>query len=45
VEKSANKFSDTALEASGTKLQAIDLGGTTTKLVFKSMKPGAVAAQ
>jgi hypothetical protein len=33
------------LEASGEKLQAIDLGGTNTKIVFKSAKVGAVATQ
>ena len=45
VENNASKFSDTMLEASGNKLQAIDLGGTTTKIVFKSAKAGAVATQ
>jgi hypothetical protein len=45
VEKSTSKFSDTMLEASGTKLQAIDLGGTETKIVFKSTKSGAAATQ
>lgn len=45
VEKNATKYSDTALEASGNKLQAIDLGGTDTKLVFKSTKAGAAATQ
>lgn len=38
VEKSATKFSDTTLESSGTNLQAIDIGGTTMKIVFKSAK-------
>lgn len=38
VEQSTNKFSDTSLEASGTSLQAIDIGGTTMKIVFRSAK-------
>ncbi len=45
VETTAKKFSDTSLESSGTKLQAIDIGGTTTKIVFKPGKSGSVAAQ
>jgi hypothetical protein len=45
VENSTSKFSDTMLEASGNKLQAIDIGGSTTKIVFKSTKSGAVATQ
>jgi hypothetical protein len=36
VEKSANKFLNTTLEASGTSLHAIDIGGTTTKIVVKT---------
>jgi hypothetical protein len=36
VEKSASKFQDTTLESSGTNLQAIDIGGTTTKIVVKT---------
>ncbi len=38
VEKSARKFSDTTVESSGTNLQAIDVGGTTTKIVVKTAK-------
>lgn len=38
VEKSASKFQDTTLESSGTNLQAIDIGGTTMKIVVKSAK-------
>jgi hypothetical protein len=45
VEKNASKFSDTMLESSGTKLNAIDVGGTDTKIVFKSTKSGAAATQ
>lgn len=45
VEKSASKFSDTMLESSGTKLSAIDVGGTDTKIVFKAAKPAGTAAQ
>jgi hypothetical protein len=45
VEKGAGKFGDTMLESSGGKLQAIDVGGTDTKIVFKSMKSGATATQ
>jgi hypothetical protein len=36
VEQSTRKFTDTTLESSGTNLQAIDLGGTTMKIVFNS---------
>jgi hypothetical protein len=36
MEKSASKFQDTTLESSGTNLQAIDIGGTTTKIVVKT---------
>jgi hypothetical protein len=35
VEKSTNKFAETTLETSGAKLQAIDIGGSTMKVVFK----------
>src|ERR1700691_5248781 len=35
LEKGSSKYPDTMLEASGTKLQAIDLGGTESKIVFK----------
>ncbi|HEY1760005.1 MAG TPA: hypothetical protein VGG72_31830 [Bryobacteraceae bacterium] len=45
IENNTSKFSDTMLEATGNKLQAIDLGGTSTKIVFKSAKAGAVATQ
>jgi hypothetical protein len=45
VENNTSKFADTMLEASGNKLQAIDIGGSTTKIVFKSTKSGAVATQ
>jgi hypothetical protein len=45
IEKSSAKFSDTMLEATGTKLSAIDIGGTDTKIVFKSTKSGAAATQ
>jgi hypothetical protein len=38
VETGTSKFSDTTLEASGTNLQAIDIGGTTMKIVFKPAK-------
>jgi hypothetical protein len=38
VETGTSKFPDTLLEASGTNLQAIDIGGTTTKIVFNSAK-------
>lgn len=45
VEKNTSKFPDTMLESSGTKLNAIDVGGTDTKIVFKSTKSGASATQ
>ena len=45
IENNTSKFSDTMLEANGNKLQAIDLGGTNTKIVFKATKSGAVATQ
>jgi len=38
VEQSTNKFPDTMLESSGTNLQAIEIGGTTMKIVFKAAK-------
>lgn len=38
VETSTSKFRDTNVETSGTNLQAIDIGGTTMKIVFKSAK-------
>jgi hypothetical protein len=45
MEKSASKASDTMLETSGTKLQAIDIGGTTMKIVIKPGKTGTAVAQ
>jgi hypothetical protein len=36
VEQSASKFQDTTLESSGANLQAIEIGGTTTKIVVRS---------
>lgn len=38
VEKNAKKFSYTTIETDNSKLQAIDLGGTNTKLVVGSAK-------
>jgi hypothetical protein len=45
METGASKFSDTALESVGTKLSAIEIGGTNTKIVFTSTKSGAAATQ
>lgn len=45
VENGSSKFSDTTLESSGTKLQSIDIGGTTMKIVFKPGKAAATPAQ
>lgn len=45
METSTNKYPDTMLETTGDKLQAIDLGGTNSKIVFKSTKSGASATQ
>lgn len=45
VENGASKFADTSLESSGTKLQAIDIGGTNTKIVFKGGKTSSTPAQ
>jgi hypothetical protein len=45
VEKNASKPLDTTLETSGTKLTAIDFGGTTTKIVIKAGKSGTAATQ
>ena len=39
VEKNAKKFRYTTLETVDSKLQAIELGGTTTKLVVAPVKP------
>ena len=43
VEKRATPYRDTALEANGSALQAIDLGGTNTKIVF-TPKPGVTTS-
>jgi VWFA-related protein len=40
VERSAVVFSGTMLEVAGNKIQAIDVGGTDTKIVFNSTKSG-----
>lgn len=45
AEQQKNKFSDTTIESSGTKLQAIDIGGTNTKLVIKAGNGSKAAAQ
>jgi hypothetical protein len=45
VEQNAKKSADTLLETSGTKLQAIDIGGTTTKIVIKDSKGAGAKAQ
>lgn len=45
TEKTTNKFADTTVESSGTKLQAIDIGGTTMKIVFPAGKSGSSATQ
>lgn len=45
VEQSATKNAETSLEATGTKLQAIDIGGSTMKIVIKPGKGGTAAAQ
>jgi hypothetical protein len=45
VEKTATKASDTLLESSGTKLNAIDIGGTTTKIVIAPGKTSTTKAQ
>lgn len=39
VEKNAKKFRYTTLQTVDSKLQAIELGGTTTKLVVAPVKP------
>jgi Ca-activated chloride channel family protein len=41
VERSGVVFPGTMLEVAGNKLQAIDIGGTDTKIVFNSTKSGA----
>jgi hypothetical protein len=38
VENNPNRFPNTTLEMSGTKLQAIDIGDSTMKIVFKTTK-------
>ena len=45
VEQSSTKLSDTQLETTGTKLTAIDIGGSTTKIVIKDSKSGTAKAQ
>lgn len=45
VEKGTSKASDTMLESTGTKLQAIDIGGTTTKIVIAPGKTSTTKAQ
>jgi hypothetical protein len=45
VEKNTLKTPETTLESTGTKLQAIDIGGTTMKIVIKPGKTGTAAAQ
>ena len=45
VQQNATRYRYTEMEADNSVLQAIDLGGTSTKLVFSSSKSGnAVAA-
>lgn len=45
VEKAPNTYRYTSLEASNSKLDAIDLGGTNTKIVFAPVKStGSTAA-
>lgn len=36
VEKNDKKFQDTTLELAGSKIQAIDIGGTDMKIMFRS---------
>lgn len=45
VEQNTKKSPDTLLETSGTKLQAIDIGGTTVKIVIKDSKGAGAKAQ
>lgn len=45
VEQNAKKSPDTLLETSGDKLQAIDIGGSTVKIVIKNAKTGTQKAQ
>lgn len=45
MEKNTNKAPETTLETSGTKLQAIDIGGSTMKIVIKAGKTGTAATQ
>jgi hypothetical protein len=45
VEKTTLKTAETTLESSGTKLQAIDIGGTTMKIVIKPGKTAGATAQ
>jgi len=43
VEQNAKKFSNTAVETIDSKVNAIDLGGTKTKLVISPAKTSATA--
>ena len=45
MENNAKKSAETLLETSGTKLQAIDIGGSTMKIVIKPGKSGTAATQ
>jgi hypothetical protein len=45
VEKATVKTPETTLESTGTKLQAIDIGGTTTKIVIAPAKSATTKAQ
>lgn len=45
VEKATVKVPETVLESSGTKLEAIDIGGTTTKIVIAPGKNSTTKAQ
>ncbi len=45
MEKNTNKSPETTLETSGTKLQAIDIGGSTMKIVIKGGKSSTAATQ
>jgi Ca-activated chloride channel homolog len=41
LERSPSKFQGTTVESSGNKIQAIDLGGSDTRIVFTPAKTGA----
>lgn len=45
VEQAATKAPDTMLESSGAKLEAIEIGGTTTKVVIAPGKNSTAEAQ